>query len=180
MYGIVKQSIKDLVTENFGAEAWQKIKETSKVEQDNFLNNETYEDSITYELAGATAEVLGISLHDVLVTFGEYWVLKTGKEKYGALMKSGGANLEQFLTNLPNFHSRVMLMYPNLTPPEFKVSDIADKQLHLHYYSQREGLMGFVVGLIQGLGKLFDTEVDVDMISSRAEGADHEVFQVKW
>jgi len=180
MYGIVNQSIQDLVTENFGADTWQKIKKKSKVQHDSFLNNETYDDSITYELAGATAEVLGISVYDVLVTFGEYWVLKTGKEKYGALMKSGGANLEQFLTNLPNFHSRVMLMYPNLTPPEFKVSDIKEKQLHLHYYSQREGLMGFVIGLIQGLGKLFETEVTVNLIENKDNGADHDIFEVKW
>ncbi|MEQ9440733.1 MAG: heme NO-binding domain-containing protein [Cyclobacteriaceae bacterium] len=180
MYGIVNKAIQGLVTENFGEPTWHQVKEKSGIKEDLFLSSESYPDSMTYELAGAASEVLGISLREVLIAFGEYWILKTGKESYGALMQAGGSNLKEFFINLPNFHSRVMLMYPKLSPPEFQVSSVQDNSLHLHYYSHREGLEDFVHGLILGLGKLFDTVVDITLLQSRNEGADHEVFLVKW
>jgi hypothetical protein len=48
-----------------------------------------------------------------------------------------------------------MLLYPKLTPPEFKVTDIEESSLHLHYFSKREGLQEFFRGLLQGLGKMY-------------------------
>ena len=180
MYGIINQAIQGLITEEFGEDTWVKVKEKSQVNIDIFLNNESYDDSVTYQLAGAAAEVLGISLSDVLFTFGEYWILKTGARNYGALMRSGGGNLKEFLVNLPNFHSRVMLMYPDLTPPEFRISDVEESALHVHYYSERQGLSDFVVGLLHGLGKLFETQVEVTLLDSRDKGNDHEIYHVKW
>jgi hypothetical protein len=116
----------------------------------------------------------------VLIAFGEWWILKTGKEKYGSLMTAGGPDLKAFLINLPDFHTRVMLMYPKLTPPEFKISDVEKDSLHVHYYSKRAGLQEFVRGLLQGLSKLYDTQTEIELIQSRDNGYDHEVFKLKW
>jgi hypothetical protein len=180
MYGIVNKAIQDLVTENFGANEWEAIKGKSGVDVDYFLSNEPYDDAITYKLAGAAAEVLGLSVGAVLNAFGEYWVLKTSKEKYGGLMQAGGKNLKEFLVNLPVFHNRIMLMYPKLTPPEFKVSDISDNAVHVHYHSKREGLQEFVRGLLSGLAKMYETNAAIDLLQTRDEGNTHEIFKVSW
>ena len=180
MYGIVNKAIQDLVTETFGEDKWEAVKEKSAVDVDFFLSNEPYDDSITYELVGAASDVLGISAGDVLHAFGEWWVLKTGKEKYGGLMEAGGNNLKEFLVNLPLFHNRIMLMYPKLTPPEFKVSDIEENSIHVHYHSEREGLQEFVRGLMSGLGKMYEVETNVELLQSRSDGSTHEIFKVSW
>lgn len=181
MYGIVNKAIEDLVLQNFGPEIWETIKLRSGIDIDYFISNEPYDDQITYQLAIATSEETGLSLHDVLVAFGEFWVLKTGLEKYGALMEAGGSNLKEFLINLPNFHSRVMLIYPKLTPPEFRVSHLEEDSIHIHYYSSRQGLADFTKGLLIGLGKMYKVEdIEVTMIESREQGSDHEVFKVSW
>ena len=180
MYGIINQAVQGLVTEKSGEDIWLKVKEKSNIKVDSFLSNESYSDSITYQLAQAAADVLNISLSEVLMTFGEYWVLGTGQRNYGPLLKTGGGTLKDFLVNLPNFHSRVMLMYPKITPPEFKISHIEERSVNLHYYSQREGLADFVVGIMHGLGKLFETIVTVELIQSRSEGFDHEILCVRW
>ncbi len=180
MYGIVNKAIESLVIENFGIEKWNIIKETSGVDVDFFMSNEPYDDDITYKLAGAVSTEMNIPLSDVLITFGEYWVLKTGKEKYGSLMEAGGDNLKEFLKNLPAFHNRVMLFYPKLTPPEFKVSHEEERSLYLHYFSKRIGLKEFVRGLIQGLAKLYSTPVTIDLLEDRDAGDDHEIFKVSW
>ena len=52
-------------------------------------------------------------------------------------IESGGDNYKTFMLNLPAFHNRVMMMYPKLTPPEFKVTNVEEQSLHLHYFSKR-------------------------------------------
>jgi len=180
MYGIVNKAIEDLITENFGVDEWEAIKEKSGVELDYFLSNEAYDDAITYQLATAAAEILGLSVGQVFNTFGEYWVLKTAKEKYGGLMEAGGKNLKEFLINLPVFHNRIMLIYPKLTPPEFRVTDITENSIHVHYHSKREGLQEFVRGLLSGLAKMYQTNAEIALIQSREEGNTHEIFKLTW
>jgi Haem-NO-binding len=180
MYGIVNKAIQDLVTANFGEEKWEVILEKSGIEEDFFISSEAYDDDITFKLAIAVSEEMNMTVNEVLVAFGEWWVLKTTKEKYGGLMESGGSNFKEFIVNLPLFHNRVMLIYPKLTPPEFKVSEVSENSLNLHYYSKREGLQEFVRGLIQGLGIMFNTSVTIELLQTRDLGDSHEIFKVIW
>lgn len=180
MYGIVNKAIEELIKINYGHETWEAIKENSRIDIDFFISNEPYPDEVTYQLATAAAQELNITVEEVLIAFGEFWVLHTGKEKYGSLMEAGGNNLKEFLINLPNFHNRIMLIYPNLTPPEFRVSHLTDNSIHVHYFSQRQGLKEFVRGLLQGLCKLYQTAVAVELLQCRDDGADHEIFKVAW
>ena len=180
MYGIINKSIEELVIENFGEDKWELIKTRSGIDVDYFISNEPYDDAITYSLAGAISDEMNVPLSQVLFLFGEWWILKTTNEKYGSLMKAGGSNLKMFLTNLPQFHNHIMLLYPKLTPPEFKVSDIEENSIHIHYHSKRKGLKDFVHGLLSGLGKMFETKVDVLLLECRDAGSNHEVFKVSW
>lgn len=180
MYGIVNKAIQDLVIANFGEEKWEAILERSGIEEDFFISSEAYDDDITFKLAIAVSEEMNMTLKDVLIAFGEWWVMKTTKEKYSGLLESGGSTLKEFLEHLPMFHNRVMLVYPKLTPPEFKVSEVSEKSLNLHYFSKREGLQEFVRGLIQGLGKMFNTPTEIELLQTRDLGDDHEIFKVSW
>lgn len=180
MYGIVNKAIEELVITNYGEEKWNLILKKSGIEESFFISNESYDDAITFALATTIAEEMYIPLEDVLISFGKWWVLKTTKDKYSGLIEAGGNNLREFLINLPIFHNRVILMYPKLTPPEFKISELKENSLHLHYISKREGLGEFVRGLIMGLGELFKTETQIELIASREQGNSHEVFKIEW
>ena len=180
MYGIVNKAIEELVTANFGEEKWEAVKLRSEIDVDYFISSEPYDDDLTFKLAQAVSDEMGMTLSAVLIAFGEWWVLKTTKEKYGGLMEAGGNDLKEFLINLPLFHNRIMLIYPKLTPPEFKVSDITENSINLHYFSKREGLQDFVRGLIQGLGKMYNTPVTINLVQTRDEGSSHEICNVIW
>ena len=97
-----------------------------------------------------------------------------------SLLKSGGASLREFLLNLPDFHARVALLYPQLQPPEFTCTDVTETSLRLHYFTARPGLTDFVDGLLQGLSKLYETPISIRLTASRADGADHDIFDVSW
>ncbi|MFN5833333.1 MAG: heme NO-binding domain-containing protein [Akkermansiaceae bacterium] len=180
MYGLVNKAIQELVTTNFGDEKWEKIKELSGVDTDVFISNDGYPDEITYKLVGAAVEVLGLPAEQILIAFGEHWVLETAAKSYGPMMKSGGGSLRDFLINLPNFHSRVAMIYPHLQPPRFECTDVTDDGMRLHYHTHRPGLTAFVTGLLNGLGKYYNTPCSSEVIARKDQGADHDVFAVHW
>jgi hypothetical protein len=180
MYGMVNKAVEEMVCLNYGEATWEKIKAAAGVDIDVFMSNESYSDDITYRLVGAASEVLKAPAKQILIGFGEHWVLHTAQQGYGGLMAAAGKTLPEFLKNLPNFHSRVSMIFPNLRPPRFECSDFTERSLKLHYFSHRPGLQPFVVGLMQGLGKMFKTPVTVRLAEAKANGADHDVFDVTW
>lgn len=177
---MVNKAVEEMVLMHYDSATWEAIRELSGIEVEVFISNDGYPDAMTYELVAAASKVLDIPADQVLEAFGEHWVLVTAQEGYGELMRGGGHTLAEFLRNLPGFHARVSLLFPDLKPPSFRVSDLASNSLHLHYASHRAGLQPFIVGLIRGLGKYFATPVDVTMIASRQDGADHDTFRVEW
>lgn len=180
MYGMVNKAVEEMVCMNHGEAVWEQIKVRAGVEVEVFMSNEAYPDDLTYNLVAAASEVLQIPADQILIGFGEHWVLHTAREGYGGLMKAAGKSLPEFLLNLPNFHSRVAMIFPQLQPPRFQCSDFTPSSLKLHYFSHRQGLAPFVVGLMYGLGRMFGTPVTVRLVESRGAGADHEVFDVTW
>lgn len=141
---------------------------------------EAYPDDITHRLVKAASAVLNLTPQEIMQAFGEYWVQYTAQEGYGELMDMSGDNLVEFLENLDNLHARVGISFPKLQPPSFECADTEEESLSLHYRSTREGLAPMVIGLVKGLGKRFDTEVDIAQTQSREEGAEHDEFLVKY
>jgi hypothetical protein len=179
MYGIVNQAIQDLVIENYGQDNWNQILKRSGVRETQFMSNESYEDGITFELVAASSEILSMSQEDILEAFGKYWILNTGQKRYGDLMKAGGKDFIDFMMNLPNFHSRIMLIYPNLCPPEFIVEHVNEKKIILHYYSARDGLTYFMFGLIKGIAEMFQQNISVELVASEKKAVWHDTFLIE-
>ena len=180
MYGMVNRAVEEMVCMHHGEQAWEQIKAKAGVDVDVFMSNESYPDDVTYRLVGAASEVLGVLADKILEAFGEHWVLHTARDAYGGLLTAAGRTLPEFLANLPNFHSKVAMIFPRLQPPRFECTDVGANRLTLHYHTHRPGLAPFVVGLMQGLGKMYETPVTATLVKSRADGADHDEFDVRW
>jgi hypothetical protein len=133
MYGLVNKALEDLVCTRFGADAWETIKQHAEVDVEVFLSMDAYPDDITYKLVGAASEILRLAPEEVLRTFGEYWVLYTAREGYGAMLQMAGDTLPVFLQNLNDLHTRVGLIFPSLQPPSFRCTDIQEDSLRLHH-----------------------------------------------
>jgi hypothetical protein len=180
MYGIVNKALQEMVCAEYGSETWQKILLKAGMIEEVFLSNEPYPDSTTYSIVGATSTLTGLPAEQLLQKFGRYWVLETGRRSYGHLLKSGGENLQDFLINLPNFHAKIFLIYPNLQPPEFQCQPVGAHSIKVKYFSHRAGLAPFVVGLLFGIGELFETTVTVKQTKTRAAANDFDEFLVVW
>lgn len=177
MYGLVNQGIRTMVTETFGSEKWDRILETSGVD-DVFIAMDPYPDSVTLALVGAASEVLELEPPQVLQAFGKWWIGFAAKE-YSQLFKIAGNSFEEFTSNLNDIHTRVGYMLTKLTPPSFKITDRRDRSFVLHYYSKREGLFPMVLGMIQGIGEWFGQEIEVTHMAGESEdGTGHDRYLV--
>lgn len=179
MYGIINQSIQELILKEFGEETWLRILNKSGVDVAEFQNHEVYDDSYTYKLAGAISEILDTKLENVLKMFGEFWIIEISQKKYPSMMATGGSSFKEFMLNLPTFHNRVYLTYPKLIAPEFKVRE-DNESLLVEYHSAREGLAPLMEGMLIGITKMFG-EVDKKILkeySKTPNGPDHDLFRI--
>jgi hypothetical protein len=159
-----------MVIAGFGEDIWERIKRDAGVDVDAFVSMESYDDSITYSLVQAGSAALDMPPEAILRAFGEYWVLVTAAEGYPELMQAAGSTLPEFLGNLDQLHTRVLMTFPELRPPSFNCKEVQPGELTVTYMSDRVGLEPMVVGLLEGLGKHFNTPVEVTMVEV-AEGS---------
>lgn len=178
MYGLVNLAVQELICSQFGDEMWKQVCQLAGVEGLTFNRMQPYPDELTYKLVGAVSQSLGITPDDALATFGEFWVLYTGRSGYGHMFELAGRNMHDFLHNLDSLHSRVGQNFTALTPPSFQCEPAEYGMQRLHYHSDRAGLCPMVRGLLVGLGKHFETPVRIEHPVCKREGAEHCEFLV--
>lgn len=178
MYGLVNKAVEDLVCTRFGEDVWDKIQARAGIDVVGFVSMDPYPDDLTYRLVGAASEVLGIPPAAVLEAFGEFWILYTAREGYGELLSMYGSSLGEFLGHLDALHARVGLNFSELRPPTFRCEQAPDGAILLSYFSHREGLAPMMIGLLRGLARNFNTTVEIQHVTTRAE-AGHDVFRIR-
>ena len=179
MYGLINNALQNMIREKFGDEKWEEVLRRSGVPEDSFLTMRSYDDALTYRLAGTASEVLGAPVEACLEMFGEYWVLETASKSYGTLMDASGDTMVDFLRNMNSLHDRITGTFLNYVPPEFLVEDLEPPRYHIHYLSKRKGLTPFVEGLLKGLAIRFGSQLEILGREEReaAEGT-HMVYEV--
>lgn len=177
VYGMVQRGMAALVTSEHGEQVWLAILERAGVPGMEFVGTEPYPDEITYALVGAASDVLDMDAATLLHRFGHFWVVDFAPDEYGPMLDAAGLDIPTVLGNLNALHSRAGLIFPGYLPPRFAVTDLEDGRLRLHYYSHREGLAPFIVGLVEGVATRAGTPAQVVH-----EGTidDHDVFTVTW
>jgi len=178
MYGLVNLGLQAMVLATSGPAAWDRVTERADVRTEPFQATRPYPDEITYRLVAAAAPVLDRSEEEVLRLFGEFWITHSAEHGYGDLLHLLGSDLPSFLLALDTMHDRLRLGYPELDPPSIWCTDVTPASLVVHYASGRPGLAPFVVGLLHGIARRFDEQVEVRPVRSRADGHDHEEFLV--
>ena len=179
MYGVIYKAIEQYIVDNFGNNAWTKITVDGNITIDTAIMEQPYNDETHYKLAEFTAKYANKPVDEILYGFGEY-IIKVTSENYSIVMESRGNNLRDYLINLPNFHNRIMLIYPELTPPEFRVSNIEDGCILLHYISTRTGMLPFIKGYLSGLMKAFNENPSVTVIDRDDENDKEYTFKICW
>ena len=107
MYGVINKSLRDMVTEGHGDAVWEQVLAKAGVPSHSFLAMRSYDDEITFRLAVAASDALGIDVDTALHAFGQHWVNHTLARDYDALARSTGSTMLEFLGNLNALHDRI-------------------------------------------------------------------------
>jgi hypothetical protein len=178
MYGLINDSIRRLVLEETGEDAWERILERAGTPHRTFAAYHYYDDDVTYALAAAASEELDTPSEELLRRFGRYWSTRIAPESYGDYLDAAGLELWEVLAGLDAMHARLQALFPQLRPPSIEVERPSDSRITVHYRSERVGLAPFVTGLLEGLAELCKVEASVTQIAVRGEAADHDVFEI--
>lgn len=180
MQGVIYKSIEDLVVAGWGAETWSTILKRAGVDDPTFVGMARYPDELAGRIVGAASAVLGLPPEDIMRAFGRHWTTNTAPTYYGELMAFAGNSFIEVVKNLDQMHARISLIFPNYKPPSFKVDELGEGKLRLHYNSQRDGLGPVVEGMMVGLGDRFGLDVQIKPERTRAAGHDHDEFIVTY
>lgn len=178
MYGMVNAALEALVREKFGDEVWERVKAKAGVQDVAFVAMHEYPDSVTYGLATALAVETGVPIEQLLHAYGIYWVSYADRGPWGKLMRESGETTYELLAALDAMHARIAMSFPALKPPSFAVKPEGDHVL-LEYRSHRPGLAPFVLGLLEGIGSLYNEEVSAELIQPRSSDTSPDIFRVR-
>ncbi len=177
MKGVINKGIQEMAETQFGVQAWEKIKEIAGCKEPFFSISEDYPDQMTFDLAGAAAQALGIPLETVLVEFGKFWVMNTGKRSYPTFFKLAGSSAREFLLNMDRVHQQATRSVANAHPPSFQYEEMPDGRLLMHYKSERR-LCPVLRGLILGVGLNFGQNLQVNEIACMNKGDDQCTMEI--
>lgn len=201
MYGLILTAIAEVIKDRYGLEYWKLINPTcsdSIGDSDGtFISRLFYDDELTYQLINNAEKILACEKYGQLSqSFGERFFELVCDSGYEGILRLLGGNLKDFLENLDSFHAHLITTYSRMKPPSFRCSHvyyesdanishekrrkIPDK-LILHYYSERDGLEGIVMGMVRAAAReLFSINVDMKILRLKhAEPAnDHTEFTI--
>ena len=181
MYGLIHKALESMVRSRFGEGTWKKILSNSEVESDSFLTMRSYHDEVTFALVGAVSQHLNLSQAECLEAFGEYWLMEFAPKNYNMLLTSAGREPIEFLGNLDDLHDQISSAFTEFRPPSFVIEEISKSAYALHYRSSRKGLESFVLGILKGLEKRFETNMEIEVESREdLENGEHVSFQLKF
>jgi len=164
MYGLVSRGIKQFLIDSHGNDAWLEVCRRAGVADEDFNIRRDYPDSDVYAVVDAASDLLGLSADDVLIAFGKYWPTFAKGTRFGRLLAFGGNDFESLMRNLDHMHASIRQSLPGIRNPSFGIENTADGALIVAYYSERDGLGAFVVGLLHGCAALFGQAIAVECL----------------
>jgi hypothetical protein len=163
MKGVIPMCLSKLVIDKFGKDKWKDIMKASGLREDTiFLAHQDVDDSAVMTVLEQTCDVLGITPGQAADAFGEYWVNIFAKKVYKDYYKNI-TNAKDFLLNMDNVHKEATETIENAHPPQFEYEEPAENVLIMKYMSER-GLVDVFIGLIKGVGKHFNEELDIEKL----------------
>ncbi len=163
MKGCIVDAIRDLVVEHFGQEKWYDILDGAGLPVGKtFSVGENIPDETVLAILNSMSRHLNMTPEELADAFGEYWVTVYTRKVYKPYYR-GITNAREFLLKMDEIHRRVTTNIPEARPPRFSYQWEGPNTLIMTYKSHR-GLMGIFLGALKGVGKLFNTPLEIEVL----------------
>lgn len=169
MKGVIFNLAEQVVTDAYGADAWDDILDRAGLEG-AYTSLGSYPDADLSKIVSASADKLGVPVAGVIRTVG-LGAIPLLAERYPAFF-SPHASARPFLLTLNDIiHPEVRKLYPGADVPEFDFDTEGADVLLLGYRSHRQ-LCALAEGFIEGAAKHYGQQVSIEQSQCMLEGAD--------
>jgi guanylate cyclase soluble subunit beta len=164
MYGLIHNSLRDMIRTHLGDDEWAVIMQTAGLSGKDFLSLKSYDDNVVLLLIGVTHARTGRSFDELLYDFGWHFIKRTAFAHYAGVLNMHGETLWELLANLNHMHDRIASSFPDYRPPSFQLLPTEENTYELIYSSSRQGLTAFVRGLLDGLADYYSVVIEVTVV----------------
>lgn len=179
MYGLAFEIFEAWVVDDYGLDAWRSTKKKARceVEDKAFLTSAIYDFKLLVKLIKAASLYLDKATDKILRSYGNYTVSYLFNSEYGSILRSNGATLKQWLSNINATFDHFQRSFPKgdgSIPPVFWCEDYKEEKgaMLLHYYNIRgNAFVPFVVGVVEELATLhFEIDIKMDILGLQNSG----------
>lgn len=177
MKGAIFLIFEQFVTENFGAELYEEVLDSTDLEAGGiYVGPETYAADDLIQLVGAVVEKVDISLDEALRGMGRFAFAHLANSV--PMFMEGFDHPRPWLLTLESvIHTEIRKLDPEANPARFTVIENGSDRLMMTYESDL-GLFGLVHGLLDGVGDWFGVPFEHELVSSEGTNGTFElVFQ---
>jgi hypothetical protein len=164
MKAVIIICLENMISERFGAAKWESTLEHAGLPaKTRYLPSQDVDDQIAMKLFASTCAVLNINKRQAAEAFGDYWVNTYCQKIYKPYFR-GAISSREFLLKMDQIHESVTANIQNARPPRFSYAWKNDQTLLMQYKSNR-GMIDYLIGLVQGVGKHFRENLGVRKMS---------------
>ena len=170
MHGIIFFLLHRFAENTLGENGWSDLFEEAGMPLKAYSPTAAHPDVDLLELLDSGARITGKSKPELLEAFGEY----LGPELlalHPSLVDPEWKTLELLTNTEQVIHSVVRRKNPGAAPPNLRVQRVSDREVHLLYSSERR-LCAVAKGMVRGLARHFDEEIEIHEEACMLEG-DH-------
>ena len=159
MKGIIYNLLEQVVSNQYGEDAWDSLLEQAGVEG-AYTSLGAYSDDEFYRLIGAASVTLKMTSDEVLQWFARR-SLPLIAGKFPAFFQPHQSTRSFLLTLNDVIHPEVRKLFPGADVPIFNF-ETSDREFLTMYYSSHRKLCTFAIGLIEGSAEQYGEDVSVD------------------
>ena len=159
MHGIIFLQLKKFAEHAAGPGAWDALLKEANLPPKTYSAVRAYPDDEVLSLVGAAHRLLKLPVIEILEGFGEF-IASDLLRLYGRLLEPGWKTLEVVENTERLIHAAVRVGNPGAQPPVLECIRSSPDELQVIYSSQRQ-LCSLAKGIIKGLGKHFQEQVQV-------------------
>jgi len=161
---VIINCLESMISEGYGKPKWEATLVNAGLPGNTrFLASQDIDDRVAMKIFDATCTTLNITKRQASEAFGDYWVNEFCQRIYKAYFR-GSKTARELLLKMDQIHENVTMNIESARPPRFGYRWKDDKTLLMEYRSGR-GMIDYLVGLVQGVGKHFRENLRVRKLS---------------
>jgi predicted hydrocarbon binding protein len=159
MHGVILLEFGRFVEARFGGPVWAKVVGRSGFSSPIFLPTQIYPDSDFFTIVSGLCQESGRDPASVLEEFGDY-IVPSLASLYAAFIDADWTLLDLLEHTEATIHRVVRMRSPGAEPPRLRSRRMGPDAVEVVYESQRK-LCAFARGIVRGLAKLYEEQVDL-------------------